>query len=275
MKKQYNLLIISFLIALSAFAQEPSGVKVSSDTIEFKEKPHWLYSTEQTLTNSYVWKGIEFYSGVVTRPSLVARYGDLKIQSWSHLPLMLNTSNSYNPDINLFISYERRITPELSITPQLSSFFYPSNYKNIFTTLLNAAVKYELEPVGVILNPMIDVCGNLGAVNIEYGFYKEARINHRLSLDSRILMGWGNVAFTEFFVPTPPKSEYIIKPKSNTPQTFRNSRVELMASYEVSDRITFKPQFSLFSNFMRSYTNQRKGVLANGGLTVAYSFSKN
>ncbi len=274
MKIHYNLLIICMLITVSSYAQEASGLLIATDTTVFKEKPHWKYSTEQTLTNSYVWKGIEFYSGVVTRPSLLAQYGDLKIQSWSHMPLMVNNGSKYNPDINLFVSYEKRLTQQLSVVPQLTSFFYPSNFKNIFTTLLSTAVKYELEPVGVMINPMVDVCGNFGAFQVEYGFYKEARVNHRLSIDTRVLMGWGNAAFTEFFVPVQPKSEFIIKSKNNAPQTLRNSRVELFATYEVSDRITFKPQFSLFSNFMRSYSNQRKGVLANGGLTVAYSFSK-
>jgi hypothetical protein len=89
----------------------------------------------------------------------------------------------------------------LTLSPQLTSFFFPSNHKNIFTVLLSSSLQYDLDPVGIMINPMVDLCGNAGAVHIEYGFYKKSRINHNLNIDSRLLMGWGNASFTDYFLP--------------------------------------------------------------------------
>jgi hypothetical protein len=89
-----------------------------------------------------------------------------------------------------------------------------------------------------------------------------------------LLLGWGNALFTDYFVKQPVMPEYLNLPKSNNPTTMRNVRLELAADYMVSDRVCLKPQFVLFSNFMRSYTNQRSNVLANGAITLAYELKK-
>lgn len=274
MKNHYKVLITCLLASIHSYAQQASGMLISTDTLEYKEPLKWQYSAEQSLSNSYVWKGIEFYSGVVVKPSFIARYGNFSVQTWSNMPLMLNANNTYNPDINLFVTYQKVIKPGFSVTPQLTSFFFPSNYKNIFTTLASTAVKYELEPVGIMINPTVDVCGNLGALHIEYGFFKEARINHNLYVDSKLLLGWGNAMFTDYFVPQPEKPEYLKMTRNSTPTSLRNARLELSADYSVSDRVSLKPQFTFFSNFMRAYTNQRSNVLANGALTLAYQLNK-
>ncbi len=268
------MLIVSILISISAKAQEQDILTHLTDTTVYIEKTHWKYGIELSLSNNYVWKGIEMYAGATTCPALTAQYGNLTIQTRSHLPLSRSINPAYHPDINLMISYEKQVMKGFSVTPQMTSFFYPSNYNNVFTTLVSTKAKYELEPVGIMINPMVDVCGNVGAFYIEYGMYKEIRVNHQLTLDSRFLMGWGNASFTDYFIKAPSKKEYITRPKEIAPQTLRNARFELCATYNVSDRVILKPEFNVFSNFMRSYTNPGKNISANGALTLAYRFSK-
>lgn len=274
MKKHYTLSVLYLCITLFTKAQEAQLHPALIDTLTNNEVAKWQFSTEQTITNSYVWKGIPFYSGLVVRPSVIAQSGNLKIHSWSHMPFVLSHQTRYNPDINLFVSYEKSVHDKLTLSPQLTSFFFPSNHKNIFTVLLSTSLQYDLDPVGILINPMVDLCGNAGAVHIEYGFYKKSRINHNLNIDSRLLMGWGNASFTDYFLPIPPRSEFITNPKTTPAQSLRNARLEIFAEYICSDRLLIKPQFIVYSNFIRSYTNQNRGVSANGGLTLAYSFRK-
>ncbi|MFN5841816.1 MAG: hypothetical protein ACK45G_01150, partial [Bacteroidota bacterium] len=71
MKKHYTLSVLYLCITLFTKAQEAQLHRALIDTLTNKEVAKWQFSTEQTITNSYVWKGIPFYSGLVVRPSVI------------------------------------------------------------------------------------------------------------------------------------------------------------------------------------------------------------
>lgn len=254
----------------TTYLPTPDAVVAADSKTDSLPSPKLGVSASNAFASSYYWRGLTFNEGLMLQPSATVTYGRWFATGWSNVVAMETKGNAFVPEVDLTAGFTVD-KDKFTATPQANLFFYPSNARDVATLELGAEMFYDLQNIGLYLNPNFDIGANDGGVYVDYGIYKRGSINDKWSYDTRFILGWGNKIFCNYYNPVE-VVETIAKPDQLKPQTMKTMRLQFATSYQATNRWSVQPQLIAFRNFMTEYTSTHDVVKLNGSLTCSYAF---
>ena len=231
-----------------------------------------VFSFSNTIASSYLRRGMVFNEGLMLQPAVGVAYGNWELGTWSNVVAVETGENKFVPEIDFSLSYNHE-GDKYGVKPRANFYLYPANWEHISTLELGVEAYCELDNVGFCVNPNLDIADNYGGLYIDYGIYKEGRLNERLSYEARMLLGWGNKRFCDYYGGEPGRIETNANPKRLPGnESLKSMQLQLSGEYTLNDHFSVKPQLTTFRNFMMGYAFDKRLLRANAAVTCAYTF---
>lgn len=194
-----NLILKSLgftFITSIVFAQEGGDTKIFVTDTSLKVNSSFSIEVESAFTNSYLWRGIEYNSGIIMQPSVNLEYKGFILNIWNSTGVLETKENSNKQEIDFTLSKTIE-SGNFYFEPTLIFYSYPS--KKYFSATAEASVyaSYYEGNFGFFINPSFDFLSNVGGAFSETGItydYETARTH----IVANLAYGVANEKFIDF-----------------------------------------------------------------------------
>lgn len=167
------------------------------------------WAVETDINSSYIWRGINYNSGLVIQPNVSASWKNFTATVWGNISAWDRKGVSLKHEVDAVLNYSWSIG-NLQIDNALMFYFYPNVEHWPPTGEGLVAVGYQMGDLRPFTNVYIDFLTYAGSLYLEHGINYETALNDKLSVSGSLLFGWGNGKYNETYIGAVPTSANLI-----------------------------------------------------------------
>jgi hypothetical protein len=197
MKKQGIIVLGLLVIILSGSTPAPCQSSGSKSAGSLMKQVTWAAETD--FNTAYIWRGINYNSGLVVQPNVSASWKNFTATVWGNISAWDRKDISLKHEVDVNLNYSWSIG-NLQIDNALMFYFYPNVEHWPPTGEALIALGYEMGDFRPFTNAYIDFLTYAGSLYLEHGINYETAFSEKLSVSGSLLFGWGNGKFYDTYM---------------------------------------------------------------------------